>query len=497
MDEMHQWAEDYMSQQPDDYRAVNMLGFFCLMTKREVIDKVGLFDENYGVGMFEDDDYCRRVKEAGYELGYTKRVFIHHEGSASFGQLSSREYDAIWKKNKAYFESKWGIKWSNDLTEFRNLALKNGTETIRMTDFYQFQINKILKNNHRRVFIFYPVIEWNTPVFQRPHQIALSLSRLGHLVFFFTENQKYDKIEELLEIRDHLYLIDEFDLLRKIGGNEITYVIYSTDTKTSYADLEEAIKEGKKVLYEYIDQTITGDVLESIMERHKRILGNEAFFVVATTDKLYQEVSRYRTKRCALVTNGVDIDHFRKEMSVNNIPKEIAPIVNKRKPIIGYYGSLSSELDGELVMKLCQERPDYEILLIGYRYENSLARADFRQYSNLSIIGPVDYGRLPEYACWFDVATIPFKLNEITESTSPIRLFEYMAMGHPIVTTDMPECRKYRSVLIGEDHEDFIRKVEKALSLKQDKAYGELLKKEAMENSWESKVRLITELLGT
>jgi glycosyltransferase involved in cell wall biosynthesis len=304
----------------------------------------------------------------------------------------------------------------------------------------------------------------------------------------------------LLEIRDHLHLINEFDLLRKIGGNDITYVIYSTDTKTSYADLEEAIKEGKKVLYEYIDEiheAITGDVPKSVIERHKRILGNEAFFVVATTDKLYQEVSRFRTKRYALVTNGVDIDHFRKEMSVNNVPKEIVPIVNKRKPIIGYYGSLSNGLDHELVMKLCQKRPDYEILLIGYRYEKSLARYDFRQYSNLSIIGPVDYRRLPEYACWFDVATIPFKLNEITESTSPMKLFEYMAMGHPIVTTDMPECRKYKSVLIGEDHEDFIRKVEKALTLKQDKDYGKLLKKEAMENSWESKVRLITELLGT
>ena len=500
MDEMRQWAEDYTNEHPCDYRAVNMLGFFCLMTKREVIEKVGLLDENYGVGMFEDDDYCRRVKEAGYELGYTKKVFIHHKGSASFGQLSSREYDAIWEENKAYFEGKWGIRWSNDLTEFRTLALKNATETICMTDFCQFQINKILKNNHRRVFIFYPLIDWNTPVFQRPHQIALSLSRSGHLVFFFTENQKYDKIEGLLEIRDHLYLINEFDLLRKIGGNDITYVIYSTDTKTSYADLEEAIKEGKKVLYEYIDEiheAITGDVPENVMEGHKRILGNEAFFVVAATDKLYQEVSRYRTKRCALVTNGVDIDHFRKEMSANHAPKEIAPIVNKRKPIIGYYGPLSNLLDYELVTKLCQKRPDYEILLIGYPYENSLARGDFRQYSNLSIIGPVDYRRLPEYAYWFHVVTIPFKLNEITESTSPIKLFEYMAMGHPIVTTNMPECRKYKSVLIGEDHEDFIRKVDKALTLKQDKEYGELLKKEAIDNSWESKVRLITELLRT
>jgi glycosyltransferase involved in cell wall biosynthesis len=87
-------------------------------------------------------------------------------------------------------------------------------------------------------------------------------------------------------------------------------------------------------------------------------------------------------------------------------------------------------------------------------------------------------------------------INDITESTSPIKLFEYMAMGKPIVTTNMPECRKYQSVLIGKNHEEFIKKIDEALSLRDDREYKNILKKEAKANSWESKAKVIAEMLG-
>jgi O-antigen biosynthesis protein len=322
MVEMHQWAEDYTSQQPDDYRAVNMLGFFCLMTKREVIDKVGLLDENYGVGMFEDDDYCRRVKEAGYELGYTKKVFIHHEGSASFGQLSSREYDTIWKKNKAYFEGKWGgIKWSNDFVEFENHRRPNGREDIDPDEYHRYQLQKILENNERPTAVFVPLIDWNTPVFQRPPHIAEGLSKLGYLVFFCTENQQYDKAEGFLEMRPHLYLTNRFDLLTEIGWKDMIWFVYSTNYKMDYSELEEAIKKGRKVVYEYVDEirdAITDKVPPKIVRRHEAILKNESFVVVAADDKLHQEVLKHRSKNCVLATNGADDEPF----DSKNTPEE-------------------------------------------------------------------------------------------------------------------------------------------------------------------------------
>jgi len=109
--DMHLWAKKYTETQDTAFIPMKMVGFFCVMMKREVFDKIGYLDENFGVGMFEDDDYCERIIQAGYDLGYTKKVFIHHFGSASFKKLEDKKYREIWDRNKAYFEKKWNKKW--------------------------------------------------------------------------------------------------------------------------------------------------------------------------------------------------------------------------------------------------------------------------------------------------------------------------------------------------------------------------------------------------
>jgi GT2 family glycosyltransferase len=84
---------------------------FCIALSRRVLDKVGLLDEQFSVGMFEDDDYALRVKKAGFKILCAEDVFIHHFGGASFGKLQSAEYERIFKENKKKYELKWGIEW--------------------------------------------------------------------------------------------------------------------------------------------------------------------------------------------------------------------------------------------------------------------------------------------------------------------------------------------------------------------------------------------------
>ena len=110
-------------------------------------------------------------------------------------------------------------------------------------------------------------------------------------------------------------------------------------------------------------------------------------------------------------------------------------------------------------------------------------------------MGPRNYKILKNYASKMDVMIIPFKLNDITASTSPVKLFEYMALHKPIVTTAMRECKKYKSVLIGNSHEDFIKKLDQAISLKNDKDYIKLLDKEAIENDWNHKAKVIIDYI--
>ena len=85
--------------------------FFCVMMPKNVFQQVGLLDENYGRGFFEDDDYCRRIDRLGLKIACAEDVFIHHHLSASFNQIPDQDKQALFEKNKAYYESKWG-KWN-------------------------------------------------------------------------------------------------------------------------------------------------------------------------------------------------------------------------------------------------------------------------------------------------------------------------------------------------------------------------------------------------
>lgn len=82
--------------------------FFCVMLPRAVWNAVGTLDENYGRGFFEDDDYCRRIEQAGWDIGCAEDVFVHHHLSATFNQVLPAEKQVLFEKNKRYYESKWG-----------------------------------------------------------------------------------------------------------------------------------------------------------------------------------------------------------------------------------------------------------------------------------------------------------------------------------------------------------------------------------------------------
>ena len=73
-----------------------------------MLDQVGLLDENFGRGYFEDDDYCRRVETAKYTIGIARDVFVHHEMGSSFDQVPSQEKQDLFNRNKQLYEAKWG-----------------------------------------------------------------------------------------------------------------------------------------------------------------------------------------------------------------------------------------------------------------------------------------------------------------------------------------------------------------------------------------------------
>ena len=89
------------------------------------------------------------------------------------------------------------------------------------------------------------------------------------------------------------------------------------------------------------------------------------------------------------------------------------------------------------------------------------------------------------------------KKGEIAKGTSPVKLFEYMALGKPIVTTAMKECKKYKSVMVAENKNEFLNKIEEAIKYEKEnnQKYFKLLEEEALDNTWETKAKLIIDLI--
>ena len=95
----------------ETYNHDGVLAMYCVMFSRKLTEEIGLLDENYGIGMFEDDDYSVAAQRAGYELILPEDVFIHHFGSVSFKKLEDATYRKVFDANKAYFEKKWDTTW--------------------------------------------------------------------------------------------------------------------------------------------------------------------------------------------------------------------------------------------------------------------------------------------------------------------------------------------------------------------------------------------------
>lgn len=108
IEEMHSFAAEYNIYNPEKWEYRLKLVGFCMLIKREVIDKVGMLDEIFTPGNFEDDDLSLRILKANYRLILCKDTFIHHFGSVSFDS-ESKEYSELLSKNMALFNKKWGV----------------------------------------------------------------------------------------------------------------------------------------------------------------------------------------------------------------------------------------------------------------------------------------------------------------------------------------------------------------------------------------------------
>lgn len=373
------------------------------------------------------------------------------------------------------------------------------------------EITNILNKPYDRIIIWQSSFGWNVPLFQRPQHISKNFAKNNCLVLYEVTTVT-DKVKTLQKKQDNLYLVNfNNKSLKKLIFQELEKInipkyiqFYSTDSTISLEELKRYIEEGYKIIYEYVDDINplivgTKELPINIKDKYDYMQKDkEDIFVVVTADEIEKDVIAKRgTEKLVFACNGVDYEHFNNTQKDFKYEKSFEEIIKQKKPIIGYYGAIASWFDYEIIKELAQKRPDYNIVLFGIKYDATFDKSNLDKYTNIYFLGSKDYNELPYYAKYFSVCTIPFLINEITQATSPLKLFEYMALEKPIVTTDMKECRKYKSVMIAKNSKDFINLIDKAIALnsKDNKEYFETLKKEALENTWEAKAKTIINLL--
>jgi len=111
LEDMHAFADAYGRAHAGETRTLPMLGMFCVAFRRDVFERVGLLDERFGIGMFEDDDYAWRARALGYRLVCVEDVFVHHFGRSALKGLDAASYDALFERNRQLFERKWHTVW--------------------------------------------------------------------------------------------------------------------------------------------------------------------------------------------------------------------------------------------------------------------------------------------------------------------------------------------------------------------------------------------------
>ncbi len=110
--EFERFAREYCHRRARECFEIPILAMFCFAIRRETYERVGPLDEQYDIGMFEDDDYAVRLRSDGYRLVCAEDVFVHHFGGVSFGSLlSSDQFHELLKANRERFQRKWGIEW--------------------------------------------------------------------------------------------------------------------------------------------------------------------------------------------------------------------------------------------------------------------------------------------------------------------------------------------------------------------------------------------------
>ena len=330
----------------------------------------------------------------------------------------------------------------------------------------------------RRVFFV------EEPVFYDGEQ-KLDIERRGDNLFVakphFPHGTDHAEIESLLRsMLDHLLVEHSID----------SYVAwYYTPMMLGWTDHLDPVA----VVYDCMDElsAFRGAPTELVIREAE--LFSLADLVFTGGRSLY-EVKRTQHQSVFCFPSSIDVKHFSRALDVTEDRPDQADIPHPR---IGFFGVIDERTDIELLAKIAELRPEYNFVMIGPVVK--IDDADLPRRDNIHYLGGKSYDELPEYIAGWDVAMMPFAMNESTRFISPTKTPEYLAAGRPVVSTPIRDVvRPYGEsglVQIAETPEEFAAAIDRAL-VENAEMRRERVDEFLADMSWDKTYRSMSELIA-
>lgn len=326
------------------------------------------------------------------------------------------------------------------------------------------------QQNEAPDYFVWGIINWHFR-HQRPQQISLALGESGRRVFYISPSFRNDEragfeVEQL----DSAGRVFQITLYSKVtteiystapDAQAIARLCSSVGEVLNWSDSRQIVSlvhhpfwtsiasalPNSRLVYDCMDHHEGfGNIGESVINLEKELFA-KADLTVTTSAWLDREVAS-RAPHRALIRNAGDFNHF------TQVPANIYRDPQGRR-IIGYYGAIAEWFDVELLEATAKKFSDCSILLIGA--DTIRAKGRLRKYSNIKFVGEVPYADLPHYLHAFDVCLLPFKVVPLTLATNPVKAYEYLSAGKPIVSLDLPEMSQFEDlVYVARDRAKFL-----------------------------------------
>jgi glycosyltransferase involved in cell wall biosynthesis len=214
------------------------------------------------------------------------------------------------------------------------------------------------------------------------------------------------------------------------------------------------------VVYHCVDEfSAFSDAPANEIRELERRLMLKSDVVICSSEKLRADKAR-TNPNAHLVQHGVDLDHFAKAFrQETTIPDELKGAPG---PIIGFWGLLADWVDLQLIRHVADAFSGGTVVLLG---SSTTDMKPLEGARNIRVLGRKPYADLPRYAKAFDVALMPFRVNELTLAANPLKVREYLAAGLPVVSTAIPEVERLGSMVrIGRDADGVVREITAAIA---------------------------------